>query len=170
MSETKQTPVKGALSEAINEQIKHEFDSAYVYLAMATSFEEASLPGFASWMRQQSEEEVEHGKKFLNFLIDRGEHVRLLGIDQPPDSFREPLDVFEQALEHERFITAKIHGLYEMAVEERDYPAQVLLNWFVEEQVEEEQAAAAAVDRLRLAGDDGPALLQLDREFGQRGE
>jgi ferritin len=168
MSEAAQTPMKSGISEAMNEQIKHEFDSAYIYLAMATSFEEASLPGFASWMKHQAEEELEHGKKFIDFLLDRGEHVRLLGIDQPPDAFRTPLDAFEQALEHERSITAKIHELYGMALKENDYPAQVFLNWFVEEQVEEEQAAAEIVDRLRLAGDDASALLLLDRELGAR--
>ncbi|TCJ20465.1 ferritin [Rubrobacter taiwanensis] len=170
MGETAQTPMKGAVSEAINEQIKHEFESAYIYLSMAASFEEASLPGMARWMRHQSEEELEHGKKFMNFLLDRGEHVRLLGIDQPPDSFRTPLDAFEQALEHEKFITGRIHELYELAVRENDYPAQVLLQWFIEEQVEEEQMTSEIVDRLRLAGDDGSAILLLDRELGERGE
>ena len=168
MTDTTQTPMKGTVREAINEQIKHEFDSAYLYLAMAVSFEESSLPGFAGWMYRQSEEETQHGRKFLKFLLDRGEHVQLLPLDQPPDSFRNALDAFEQALEHEKFITSRIHGLYELATRENDYPAQVLLNWFVEEQVEEEQTTSAIVDRLKLAGDEGAALLMLDGELARR--
>src|SRR5918997_5797836 len=140
MSESAQTPMKGAVRDAIGEQIKHEFYSAYLYLSMAGSFEAASLPGFAHWMRKQSEEEREHAMKFFDFLLDRGERVQLRAIDQPPYSFRSPLDTFEQALEHEKEITSRIHALYDLAVQENDYPAQDLLNWFDEEQVEEEKA------------------------------
>ena len=113
-------------------------------------------------MRQQSEEERQHAMKFFDFLLDRGEHVELPAIDQPPQTFRSPLDAFEQALEHEKEITSRIHDLYEISVEEKDYPAQVLLNWFVTEQVEEEKSATDILERLRLAGEDSAALLLLD--------
>ena len=168
MSESAQTPIKGAVRDAINEQIKAEFYSAYLYISMAGSFEAASLGGFAHWMRKQYEEETEHALKFFDFLLDRGEQVQLRAIDQPPYTFRSPLDTFEQALEHEKEITASIHELYDLAVRENDYPAQVLLHWFVEEQVEEEKAAAEVVDRLRIAGEDDAALLLLDKELGER--
>lgn len=168
MSENAQTPMRGAVRDAVSEQIKHEFYSAYLYLSMAGSFEVASLPGFAQWMRKQSEEEREHAMKLFDFLLDRGEHVELQAIDQPPYAFRSSLDTFEQALEHEKEITSRIHELYDLSARENDYPAQVLLGWFVTEQVEEEKNATEIVERLKMAGEDGAALLLLDRELGQR--
>src|ERR671933_1532908 len=163
-----QTPMRGVVRDAMNEQIKHEFYSAYLYLSMAGSFETANFPGFARWIRKQSEEEREHAMKLFDFLLDRGEQVQLLPIDQPPSAFRSPLDTFEQALEHEKEITSRIHRLYELSVRENDYPAQVFLNWFITEQVEEEKAATEIVERLRMAGEDGAALLLLDKELGER--
>ena len=168
MSEGAQTPMKGAIRDAMGEQIRHEFYAAYLYLSMAGSFETANLPGFAHWMRAQAREEQEHALKFFDFLLDRGEPVRLRSIEEPPYAFRSPLDTFEQALEHEKGVTSLIHDLYDLAVRENDYPAQVFLNWFVSEQVEEEKYATGIVERLRMAGDDGPALLLLDREMGER--
>ena len=168
MDGSAQTSMKGAVRDAISEQTKHEFYSAYLYLSMAGSFEAASLPGFAQWMRKQSEEEREHAMKFFDFLLDRGERVQLQAIDQPPNSFRSPLDTFEQALEHEKEITTRIHELYDLSVQEKDYPAQVLLSWFVAEQVEEEKSAAGIVERLRMAGENSTALLLLDNEMGER--
>lgn len=168
MNESTQTPMKGAVKDAINEQIKHEFYSSYLYLSMAGSFEAANLPGFAHWMREQSGEEREHAMKFFDFLLNRGEHVQLQTIEAPPYSFRSPLDTFEQALEHEKEITSRIHALYELSVQENDYPTQVLLNWFVGEQVEEEKGATEIVERLRMAGEDSAALLLLDGELRGR--
>jgi ferritin len=168
MSERTQTPIKSEVRDALNEQIKHEFYSSYLYLSMASSFEVTELPGFARWMRKQSEEEREHAMKFFDFLLDRGEHVQLQALDQPPHAFRSPLDTFEQALEHEKEITSRIHKLYELSLQKNDYPAQVFLHWFVTEQVEEEKAATEVVERLRIAGDDGAALLLLDKELGER--
>lgn len=168
MSESTRTSMKSGVKDAINEQIKHEFYSAYMYLSMAGSFEAANLPGFAHWMRTQSHEEYEHGMKFFDFLLDRGERVQLQAIDQPPSAFRSSLDAFEQALEHEKEITNRIHQLYDLSVQENDYPAQVLLNWFVTEQVEEEKSATGIVERLRMAGEDSAALLLLDNEMRER--
>lgn len=168
MDESAQTPMKGAVRDAMGEQIKHEFYSAYLYLSMAGSFEAANLSGFAHWMRAQAREEQEHALKFFDFLLDRGEQVRLQTIEAPPYAFRSPLDTFEQALEHEKEVTALIHDLYETAVREHDYPAQAFLNWFVTEQVEEEKSATEIVERLRMAGEDGAALILLDREMGER--
>ncbi len=168
MSESTQTSMKDAVKESINEQIKHEQYSSHLYLSMAGFFEVANLSGFAHWMRQQSEEERQHAMKFFDFLLDRGEHVELQAIDQPPYTFSSPLDTFEQALEHEKEITSRINDLYEIALEEKDYPAQVLLNWFVSEQVEEEKSATEIAERLRMAGDDSAALLLLDSSLQNR--
>jgi ferritin len=106
--------------------------------------------------------------KIFDFILDRGEHVELQAIEAPPYAFRSPLDTFEQALEHEKEVTGRINDLYELSVRENDYPAQVFLNWFVTEQVEEEKSATDVVERLRMAGEDNAALLLLDSELGNR--
>ncbi len=168
MSEVAQTPMKGAVREAMEEQIGHEFSAAYLYLSMSGPFEAANLTGFARWMRAQAAEEQVHALKFFDFLLDRGETVRLPAVEEPPHTFGSPLDTFERALEHEKRVTSHIHDLYDLAVSERDYPAQVLLNWFVSEQVEEEKSATEIVERLRMAGEDTAALLMLDKDLGER--
>lgn len=156
------------MQDALNEQIKHEFYSSYLYLAMSAYFESNSMPGFARWMRVQSEEENAHAMRLFDFINDRGGSVELQAIEQPPGEFKAPLDAFQQALEHERKISALIHQLYELAVKEKDYPAQVHLQWFVDEQVEEEKNASQIVEQLKLAGNDGAALLMLDTALGAR--
>ena len=157
-----------AMQNAINEQIKNELYSAYLYLSMAAYSEAANLPGFAHWMRVQSREEVEHAMKFFDFVNERGGRVVLQAIDQPPVEFESPLDVFEKTLEHERKVTAMIHRLYELALKENDYPAQVMLHWFIEEQVEEEDGATRILETLKRIGEEGQALVMLDRELGGR--
>jgi ferritin len=156
------------LQDALNTQIKHEFFSSYLYLAMSSYFESQSLLGFAKWMRIQSEEEHGHAMRLFDFVHDRGGSVELQALEQPRGEFAAPLDVFQQALEHERFITAQIHQLYALAVREKDYPTQVHLQWFIDEQVEEEKNASDIVDQLRIAGNDGAAILLLDHNLGQR--
>lgn len=168
MSDSVQTPIKGAVKSGIEEQIGREFYAGYLYLSMAGSFEAASLTGFAHWMRGQAQEERDHAMKLFDFLLDRGERVELQSIDAPPSSFRSALDTFEQALEHEKEVTSHINDLYELADKEQDHPARLLLNWYVEEQVEEEKTASEIVDRLTMAGDDTAAILMLDREIGER--
>jgi len=156
------------LQDALNTQIKHEFFSSYLYLAMSSYFESQSLLGFAKWMRIQSEEEHGHAMRLFDFVHDRGGSVELQALEQPRGEFAAPLDVFQQALEHERFITAQIHQLYALAVREKDYPTQVHLQWFIDEQVEEEKNASDIVDQLRIAGNDSAAILLLDHNLGQR--
>ena len=158
-----------SMQDAINEQIKNELYSAYLYLSMSAYCETNSLPGFARWMRAQSQEEVEHAMKFFAFVNERGGRVVLQAIDQPPLEFESPRAVFEQTLEHERKVTGLIHSLYELALEEKDYAAQILLHWFIDEQVEEESSAAQILDTLEMIGDKGQALVMLDRELGKRG-
>lgn len=157
-----------AVQDAMNEQIKTEFYSAYQYLSMAAYCESVNLPGFAHWMRIQAREEVEHAMKFYDFVLDRGGRVLLQAIGQPVIEFGSPLEVFEQALEHEQKVTATINELYTLAVEENDYASQVFLQWFVTEQVEEEKNAGDVVETLKMVGDKSEALFLLDRELGSR--
>ena len=156
------------LQTALNEQIKNELYSAYIYLSMSAYFESINLPGFANWMRKQSQEEVNHAMKIFDFIHERGGRVELQAIDQPPVSFESPLKVFEMALEHEKKVTAMIHDLYKLAEEEKDYPTQVMLHWFIDEQVEEEKSASDLVEQLKRIGDDGVGLLLLDQKLGDR--
>ncbi|HET9441106.1 MAG TPA: ferritin [Longimicrobiales bacterium] len=156
------------IQDAINDQIHHELHSAYVYLSMSAYLEAANFAGFAQWMRMQAREEVNHGMKLFDYVNDRNGHVTLKALEQPPVNFKSALDVFEHALEHEKKVTSMIHSLYALATKENDYATQVALQWFINEQVEEEATATKVVDRLKIAGNDGAALLLLDRELGSR--
>jgi ferritin len=157
------------LQEAMNEQIKNELYSAYLYLSMSAYCDAANLPGFAHWMQMQAQEEQAHAMKFYEFIYERGGRVVLQAIDQPPVEFQSPLAIFEQTLEHEQKVTAMIHDLYALAVEEKDYASQAFLQWFVTEQVEEEASATQIVETLKMIGDKGHALIMLDRQLGRRG-
>lgn len=156
------------LLNGLNDQIKHEFYASHLYLAMSAHFEAKNLPGFAHWMRLQHEEEHEHAMRIFDFINDRDEHVVLQAIDQPPSEFGSPLDIFTQALKHERKVTGQINELYRLAAEEGDYASQSMLQWFVDEQVEEEKVTGDIVDQLELIGDDSTALFMLDRELAAR--
>ena len=158
-----------ALEKAINDQIKNELDSAYVYLSMSAYLESIHLSGAARWMRLQSREEASHAMKLFDYVLERGGRVALQAIEQPPQKFKSPLDVFEQALEHERKVTGMIHGLYDLASKERDYATQVMLQWFIEEQVEEEKSAGDVVEQLTMVKDEPAALFMLDKQLGERG-
>ncbi len=153
---------------ALNEQIVQEFYASQYYLSMSAYFERTGYPGFAHWMRMQADEEREHALRIFDFVNDREGRVTLGRIDSPPSEFGSPLEVFQAALAHERKVTALIGELYRLALEEVDYPTQVMLQWFVNEQVQEEKIASDIVDRLRLAGDNKSALLLLETELGQR--
>ena len=160
--------ISQGVQDAINEQIKHEFYSAYVYLSMSGYFESANLPGFGNWMKLQAQEEVLHAMKLFEFINDRGGRVLLQPIDGPPTDFKSPLEVFEQALKHEQAVTKLINNLYETAEKAHDFATQVALQWFITEQVEEEKTADLIVEQLKMIGNDRPALLMLDRELGSR--
>jgi ferritin len=152
----------------INQQINHEFFAAYLYLAMAAHFEDQNFAGFAGWFRMQAKEEQVHAMKLFDFLVERGERIELLQIDKPLVEFGAPVDAFRAALKHEQKVTGLINTIYEAAIEAKDYPTQVMLQWFIEEQVEEEDTTGTAVERLEMAGDSSAALMFLDREFGER--
>jgi ferritin len=156
------------VQNAINEQIKNELYSAYIYLSMSAYFEAADFPGMAAWMRAQSQEEVEHAMKFFSYMHDRSGRVELHAIDKPQKDWESPLDAFRTALEHEQFVTGLIHSLYETAVQEKDYPTQSMLQWFIDEQVEEEATAGEIVAYLEKASGNIGALMMLDARLGSR--
>jgi ferritin len=153
---------------AMNGQLAVELQSAYVYLAMSAYCEAESLPGMAQWLRRQAQEEVDHAMRFYTFITDRGARVRFEGLTKPRERYSSPLDVFEQALDHERNVTRSIADLYGLVVSEKDYAAQAWLDWFATEQVEEEKSVGHIVDSLRRIGTAGDALFFLDKELGAR--
>jgi ferritin len=158
------------MQQAINEQIGYEFYSAYLYLAMSAHFEGQNLKGFAAWMRQKFAEEQTHAMKFFDYVNDRGSRVELLPIPQPRITWRSHLSVFEESLEHERSVTARIHKLYELATVEKDYATQAMLQWFITEQVEEEKTVAEVIEQLKLIDARGTAVLMLDHRLGKAKE
>ncbi|RCK74115.1 MAG: Ferritin [Anaerolineae bacterium] len=157
-----------AMQDAMNEQIKNELYSAYLYLSMAAHFESKTLGGFANWLRIQAKEELGHAMKFYDFILERGGEVTLKAIDQPPASWKSNLEAFEQVLAHEQKVTKNIHDLYELALKEKDYPSQVMLQWFIEEQVEEEKNATEIIEKLKMIEAHGTAILMLDHELAKR--
>jgi ferritin len=157
------------MQDAINEQINKELYSSYLYLSMAAYFEDKNLPGFAHWMRVQETEEREHAMKFYDFIVERGGRVMLKAIGAPKTEWKSTLEVAEEVAAHEAVVTASIYALYETALKEKDYPTQVMLQWFISEQVEEEKNAAEIVASLKLIEDHGTAVLMLDHNLGKRG-
>ena len=156
------------LQESFNDQINAELASAYLYLSMAAYFEDKNLPGFAHWMRMQNEEETTHAMRFFDYVHDRGGRATLKAIAEPPADYHNPLDVMERTLEHERKVTVLINRMYQLAIEESDYAAQVMLHELINEQVEEEKVAEEIVDHLRIIDGDGTGLLQIDARLGER--
>jgi ferritin len=156
------------LEGAINDQIRDELYSSYLYLSMSAYFEANNMPGSARWMRLQSEEELSHAMKLFDYMNDRGSRVVLQGIEQPPAEFASTFDIFEKALAHEQKVTGLINSIYELAVKENDYPTQIELQWFITEQVEEEKNAGDIVDQLKMVGDHRPSLIMLDTALGAR--
>jgi ferritin len=155
--------------EALNDQINAEMFSAYMYLAIAAYFEEENFPGFSHWMRLQSDEEMEHAMKFYNYIIERQGRVTLGALDAPPVAWDSPVAAFEASLEHEQYISGRINDLVTLALEEHDHATNSFLQWFVDEQVEEEASVDAVVQDLKRVADFPAGLFMLDRELGQRG-
>ena len=161
--------LKDSIEEALNEQINAELYSEYVYLSMAAYYEDEGLPGFASWMRHQADEEHAHAMRIYDYVHERDGRVTLEGIDSPPTEWASPTDAFETAYEQEVGISRRIDDLVALAREEQDNATENMLQWFVAEQVEEEATAQEVLDKLRLVGDDGTGLMMIDQELGQRG-
>ena len=156
------------VQDAINEQINAELFSAYLYLSMAQYFEAEGLAGFANWFKIQFQEEQAHATIFMNYVNQRGGRVMLKAIDAVPTTWDSPMEVFRATLEHEQKVTALINSLYTLAMQEEDYATRDRLNWFVGEQVEEEDNCRALIDKLRLIGDNGMGLYMLNTELAAR--
>jgi len=160
--------ISTTLQKTLNEQINKELFSSYLYLSMSAYFENQNLPGFAKWMRVQAEEEYEHAMKFFAHIVDRGGKVELKAIAAPQVEWKSNLEVVKEVLKHEEFVTASINALYDQALAEKDYPAQIMLQWFVNEQVEEEKNAAELVHLVDVMGGSGSSLVMLDVQLGKR--
>lgn len=156
------------LTEALNAQINEELFSAYAYLAMSAFASKQNWLGLANWLKIQAQEEVDHAMGFYNHLLERDETVNLMTINQPSFQFRFPSEIIAKALEQEKHISSKINELYELASTEKDYPAQNLLRWYINEQVEEEANCRELLDQLKLAGETGPGFYLLDQKLGGR--
>ena len=156
------------LGKAMNDQIKHELESYYIYLSMAAYFESISLDGMGHWMRCQAHEEMIHAMKFFGHMVDRGGKVVLQDLKQLKTEWSSPLEAFKDAYQHEQFISGKINDLTTIAREEKEYASEPLLSWFSDEQVEEEASTSKIADQLELVEDNKSALLLIDRELGAR--
>ncbi|MBQ2134300.1 MAG: ferritin [Fibrobacteraceae bacterium] len=154
--------------KAFNEQVQAELYSAYMYLAMSVHLEDENFKGMAHWMRLQYEEEREHAFRLMKFMQERGVKPELLQIDMPPAEYGTPLEVFSKALEHEKYVTSRIHEMYEVAMKEKDYAAMSHLLWFIDEQVEEEDQTREIVDKLMMVGDNMNGLFVIDSQLGSR--
>lgn len=157
-----------SMQDAMNEQINKEMFSSYLYLSMAAYFEDKNLSGFANWMRLQADEEREHAMKFYDFILERGGRVQLKAIEAPKTEWASNLEVVEEVAAHEAKVTASINDLYELALKEKDYPSQIMLQWFITEQVEEENNAAEIVASLKMIEARETAVLQLDHQLSKR--
>ena len=156
------------LLQAINDQIKNELESYYIYHSMAAYFHSVGLDGMGHWMRCQSHEEMIHAMKFFDHIIDRGGKVVLQDLKQLKTDWSSPAEAFKDAYQHEQFISGKIGDLMTVAREEKDYSAEPLLAWFIDEQIEEEASTGKVAEELEMIGDGKSALLMLDRELGTR--
>ncbi len=160
--------VSKKLETAINEQINAEFWSAYLYLSMSVHFAHKGLPGFANWFKVQFQEEQDHAMKLISYLTAKGNKVSLTPIKEVATSWNSLLDAFEDTLAHEKVVTSLINNLVSIARSENDYATENILQWFVTEQVEEEETAQEMIDSLKLIGDNGFGIYTMDKELGSR--
>ena len=156
------------LEKAFNDQINKELYSEYLYLAMKAKFAEMNLQGFVNWFDVQVQEEHAHGMGMYDYLIERGGSVELMAIDKPEVKGSTPLEIFEQVLEHEEYVTSRINALMDVAEEVRDRAGLSFLDWYLKEQVEEESNVGGVLATLKLIGDDKKALLLLDKDLATR--
>ena len=156
------------MQDAINKQINEEIFSAYLYLSMSSHFKSVNLQGFANWMYVQYQEEMTHAMKFLNYINERNGKVVLKAIKEPQHSWTSPTTAIADALKHEEYITSTIYNLVTLTDKEKDYATKSMLQWYIDEQVEEEANAQKILDDLKLLGPSKDGLMILDRELGQR--
>ena len=156
------------MEEALNEQVNAEMYSAYLYLSMEAYFKSLNLNGFANWMRVQTQEEISHAMKIYGFIDERGGRITLKAIDEPQTKWDSPLAVFKAVYEHEQKVTGLINDLVDLAIEEKDHATNAFLQWFVNEQVEEESSADQVVQQFKMMEKAPGGMFMLDRELGQR--
>jgi ferritin len=156
------------IQDAFNKQVNAELYSSYLYLSMAAYFESKNLKGMAHWMRVQAQEENMHAMKFFDFINERGGRVVLTQIQAPPTEWKSPLEVFEETCEHESKVTGLIHNLADLSLAEKDHAAHTFLQWFVNEQVEEEATAQEITGTIRMVSDNAAALYMIDQQLSQR--
>ena len=156
------------MDKALNKQLNREIFSAYLYLSMSAYFESINLTGMANWMNVQAKEEMTHAMKFYNYILQCGEKVLLDAVEKPQSEWESPLKAFEGALEHEKYITKNIYDLVTLARDEKDYATEIFLNWFVTEQMEEEDNASKIIEKLKLIQDSPNGLYLLDKELSLR--
>lgn len=156
------------MEDALNAQINAEFWSAYLYLSMSAYFTGEDLPGFAHWMNIQYQEETAHAMKLFNYIIERDGKVELKPIDAVPAKWSSPLNAFEDALKHEQKVTQMINNLTDIAINEKDHATRSMLQWFIDEQVEEEASAKQLIGSLKLIKDNGFGLYSIDKDLSTR--
>ncbi len=156
------------LVSAINDQIQYEIYSALTYKAMQAYFEAEDLPGMANWMDVQFQEEMAHAEKMFQFVCETGGRVQLQQIDAPRNEYASPLEAFEASLEHEQSVTARINNLMDLAQQEKDHAAQIFLQWFITEQIEEEASVNLIIAKLKRVKEDGRGLMMIDQELASR--
>ncbi len=160
--------VSQKIVDALNLQVNKELFSSYLYLSMSSYFDGKNLSGMTQWMKLQSQEEYEHAMKFYDFILRLGGKVKLSAIEEPQTDWDSPLKVFEDSLHHEQYISKSIYQLMDLAIEESHHPTKSFLQWFVDEQVEEEDSVQQVVENFKMIGEDKGALFMLDRELGVR--
>lgn len=156
------------LAQALNQQINSELNASLNYLSMAAYFDSVALPGFAAWFRAQSQEENDHGMRIYDFIVKRGSNVKITGITDPVQAFGSPNEALQAALNMETAVTAQIHALFELAHEVKEYSTLTMLNWFLDEQIEEEDSFRTILEKVEAAGDNRWNMLELDKELGAR--
>ncbi len=160
--------IKEKVLDALNSQINAEIHSAYIYLSMAAYFKSINLEGFAAWMDMQVQEELSHAQKFYEFVNQRGGRVTLTTIEGPKTDWSSAREAFEDALKHEQYITGRINDLVDVALSEKDHATHIFLQWFVTEQIEEEDNVGGVVEKIKMLEDTKGGLFMLDRELGRR--
>lgn len=160
--------IEKKLADAINAQINAEYWSAYLYLSMSVYFQKKGLSGIANWFKVQFNEEQAHAEIFIDYVLNRGGEVRLEALAPVKQTWDSVAEAFADTLAHENEVTKRIHALYSLAEDEKDYASRQMLNWYIAEQVEEEANVQGILDKLQLIGDNGVGLLQLDSELASR--
>ncbi|MEF9987896.1 MAG: ferritin [Christensenella sp.] len=156
------------MQDALNEQIKNEFYSAYFYLSMSAWFTGKNLAGFANWYTVQAQEERDHATMLMNYVLRVGGIAEFRAIDAPDTNFSSPMDIFEKTFAHEQKVTGMINNLMGLAIDERDFKTQQFLQWYINEQVEEEENASGLIEKLKISGTSDAGILYMDNEAAAR--